>query len=80
MRVMATIAQVSSAGQLTIPAAIRKELGLNAGDHVQLSVQDHRIVVEAVIVAPKLPTSEVVDAAKRSIARNSEAFDRLAEL
>ena len=39
------VAQVTSRGQLTLPAAIRRELGLKPGDQVAIVVTDDRAEV-----------------------------------
>jgi AbrB family looped-hinge helix DNA binding protein len=44
---MSTITQLNSAGQLTIPVAVRKRLGLAGGGPVQITVQGSRLVIEA---------------------------------
>lgn len=76
---MTTISQLSSAGQLTIPAAIRKELGIGTGDPVQISIQGGRMIVEAVIVTPK--SFDELDAVLDAVeADHGEAIARLADL
>lgn len=76
---MTTFAQLSTAGQLTIPLAIRKELGLSAGDPLQISMVGGRMIVEPVIVTPK--SFNELDAVLDQVeADHGKAIERLAEL
>jgi len=43
-----TTVTMSSKGQLVIPAAMRDQLGLTAGDRLDVRVEDSRIVISAV--------------------------------
>lgn len=47
---MAAYTKVTRHGQVTLPASIRKELGIEEGDIVEISVENER----AVLVAKKL--------------------------
>jgi antitoxin PrlF len=40
-----TVATLSSKGQITLPVAARRLLGLHAGDRIVLEAQDDRIVM-----------------------------------
>jgi len=46
------ITQLSPRGQVTLPAAIRKALGLKAGDALLLRVEEGRVVLEPARVLP----------------------------
>jgi len=46
------ITQLSPRGQVTLPAAIRKALGLKAGDTLLLRVEEGRVVLEPARVLP----------------------------
>lgn len=48
----ATLIQLSERGQLTLPAEVRKALGLRGGDAFQVRVEDGRVVLEPVEVTP----------------------------
>ena len=48
-----SLAKVTSKGQITIPAIIRKQLNIGEGDHVRFRGQDGRIVLEAVAVVDR---------------------------
>jgi AbrB family looped-hinge helix DNA binding protein len=48
-----SLAKVTSKGQITIPAIIRKQLNIGKGDHVRFRVQDGAIVLEAVAVVDR---------------------------
>lgn len=76
---MTTISQLSTAGQLTIPAAIRNELGIGPGDPLQITTQAGRMIIEPVIVTPKGfdQLDAVLDAVE---ADHGEAIARLADL
>lgn len=76
---MTTISQLSSAGQLTIPAAIRKKLGIGAGDPLQISMVDGRMIIEPVIVTPKNP-GEVREIVTKIKVERAGLLDRLADL
>jgi len=45
---MSSIATVTSKGQVTLPAAIRRALGVDAGDKVSFSVESSHVVVRPV--------------------------------
>lgn len=77
---MTTFAQLSTTGQLTVPAAIRKILGLAPGDPVQISVQGGRMVVEAVVVVTPKNFDELDAALDKIEGRYGEAIARLADL
>ncbi|MER3481726.1 MAG: AbrB family transcriptional regulator [Meiothermus sp.] len=49
---MKIITQLSPRGQVTLPAAIRKALGLKAGDTLLLRVEEGRVVLEPARVLP----------------------------
>lgn len=46
------LVQLSPRGQLTLPAEVRKALGLRAGDAFNVRIEDGEIVLEAVEVTP----------------------------
>ncbi len=46
------LVQLSSRGQLTLPAEVRKALGLRTGDAFNVRVEDGEIVLEAVEITP----------------------------
>ena len=48
-----SLAKVTSKGQITIPAIIRKQLNIGEGDHVRFRSQDGGIVLEAVAVVDR---------------------------
>lgn len=49
---MKTISQISSRGQVTLPASVRKALGLKPGDALLIEVEDGRVVLEPALVLP----------------------------
>ncbi len=58
----ATLIQLSERGQLTLPAEVRKALGLRGGDAFQVRVEDGRVVLELVEVTPiELYTEERIE-------------------
>ncbi len=46
------LVQLSTRGQLTLPAEVRKALGLRAGDAFNVRIEDGEIVLGAVEVTP----------------------------
>jgi AbrB family looped-hinge helix DNA binding protein len=44
---MAQFGMLSSKGQVVIPAKLRKELGLKAGEQVAFSVENHKLVISS---------------------------------
>ena len=46
------IVQLSSRGQITLPASVRRELGVRSGDPLVVSVEDGRIVLQPAVVVP----------------------------
>ena len=54
------LAKVKPKGQVTIPASIRADLGLNEGDYVEVAREDNRIVLTPKVVVDRHPA---IDAA-----------------
>lgn len=46
------LAQLSSRGQITLPADVRRAVGLEPGDPLWIRVEAGRIVLEPVVVVP----------------------------
>lgn len=40
------VARVNSRGQVTIPAKLRRRIGLNPGDQVEFAVEDDRVTLQ----------------------------------
>lgn len=71
------LVQLSPRGQLTLPAEVRKALGLRAGDAFNVRIEDGEIVLEAVEVTPVELYSE---ARLKEFAENAEMTeDELAQ-
>ncbi|WP_457637714.1 AbrB/MazE/SpoVT family DNA-binding domain-containing protein [Oceanithermus sp.] len=49
---MSEITQISKRGQITLPAEVRKMLGLEPGDALVVRVEEGRIVLEPAVVLP----------------------------
>jgi len=49
---MPVIAQISKRGQITLPAEVRKALGLKSGDTLVVRLEEGRIVLEPAVVLP----------------------------
>ena len=47
-----TVVQLSPRGQITLPAPVRKALGLEPGDNLVISVEGERAVIEPAVVVP----------------------------
>jgi len=71
-----SVATVSSKGQITLPAAARRALGIEAGDRILLRVRDRSIVIELApdflamkgVAGPALPPSREREAAEQEAA------------
>jgi antitoxin PrlF len=46
------IVQISPRGQLTLPAKVRKALGVEPGDNLVIHVEDGRAIVQLAVVVP----------------------------
>lgn len=49
---MSAIAQISSRGTLTLPAEIRRDLGIGEGDVLTVEVRDGSVVLTPVVLTP----------------------------
>lgn len=47
---MVEYAQVSGRGQITLPAAVRKRLGIQTGDLLILEDRDHEVAIKPAVV------------------------------
>ena len=47
-----TVVRLSPRGQVTLPALVRKALGLEPGDNLVISVEGDRAVIEPAVVVP----------------------------
>jgi AbrB family looped-hinge helix DNA binding protein len=52
MKRSSSVVQLSPRGQVTLPAPVRKALGLEPGDNLVISVEGDRAVLEAAVVVP----------------------------
>ncbi|MDZ7800529.1 MAG: AbrB/MazE/SpoVT family DNA-binding domain-containing protein [Trueperaceae bacterium] len=52
MSTVEPLVQLSPRGQVTLPAGLRRALGLRAGDAFRVRVDDGRVVLEPVEVVP----------------------------
>ena len=72
------VVQLSPRGQVTLPASVRKALGLEPGDNLVIAVEGDRAVLEPAVVVPierytDERTKEFEDAARLSPAEVREA-------
>jgi len=44
---------MSAEGRLTVPAPLRRELGLEAGGEFEIDLRDHELVLKPVVVVPR---------------------------
>ena len=59
---MNALVKISDRGQLTLPAAIRRSLGIGPGDTLQARIEDGRLILEPVAVVPvELYTAERIE-------------------
>lgn len=73
--------QVSPRGQLTLPATIRRQVGIQGGDPVVVTVQDGNIVLTPAVVTPikrygEERLAEFAKAAEMSSQEVEEARDK----
>lgn len=47
-----TFCQVSPRGQVTLPADVRRALGLQGGDALEVTIEDGRIILQPVMTLP----------------------------
>jgi AbrB family looped-hinge helix DNA binding protein len=70
-RASTDVVQVSPRGQVTLPASVRRALGLEPGDNLVISVEGDRAVLQPAVVVPierytDERTSEFDEAARMS--------------
>jgi AbrB family looped-hinge helix DNA binding protein len=51
-RASTDVVQVSPRGQVTLPASVRRALGLEPGDNLVISVEGDRAVLQPAVVVP----------------------------
>lgn len=69
------ISKVTSAGQLTLPKKIRKELGLKASDYVEVA-----LLGRAVVIRRLREEDELLDTIRRKVKKSGLTRARLQEL
>ncbi len=73
------LTNISANGQITLPAPIRKALGLSPGDPVDIGMDEAgRVVVTPVTITSK-DFKDFDAAAQRSLAQYRETYERLAD-
>lgn len=71
------LVQLSPRGQVTLPAALRRALGLRAGDAFRVRIEDGRIVLDPVdVVAIELYDDERVAEFDRASSMSEEELQR----
>ena len=76
------LARVKQKGQVTIPAPIREELGLDEGDYVEVTREDNRIVLTPKAMVDRHPAIDAALAeglADIAAGRVSPAFSSVKE-
>jgi len=75
------LVKVRSRAQITLPAEVRDELGIDEGDLLEARVEGNRIILEPQIVAPKFPEVELSEDGERVLdeALEDEAAGRVRE-
>jgi AbrB family looped-hinge helix DNA binding protein len=77
MRTTDPLVQLSPRGQLTLPASLRRSLGLRAGDAFRIRLDDGRLVLEPVEVVPiELYDDERVAEFERAASMSDEELER----
>ncbi|HEY4520932.1 MAG TPA: AbrB/MazE/SpoVT family DNA-binding domain-containing protein [Candidatus Paceibacterota bacterium] len=77
-----SIARVKQKGQVTIPAALRAAVGIDEGDFVEISREQHRIVLTPKVVSDRDPAIAAMLAEALADARAgnlSPAFNNMKE-
>jgi AbrB family looped-hinge helix DNA binding protein len=71
------LVQLSPRGQVTLPAGLRRSLGLRAGDAFRVQIDDGRVVLEPVEVVPiELYDDERISEFERAAAMSDEELKR----
>jgi len=71
------LAQLSTRGQATLPAALRRSLGLRAGDAFRVRIDDGRVVLEPVeVVAIELYDDERLAEFERASSMSADELER----
>lgn len=70
-----TVVSISSKGQLTLPEAVRKKLGLAKGDMLDVEEKDGQIILKPVSVLPvrMYSDSEIAEWEKENALTDDEA-------
>jgi len=73
---MSEITQISKRGQITLPAEVRKMLGLEPGDTLVVRVEEGRIVLEPAVVLPlELYSDERIEEFEKNAEVSPEALE-----
>lgn len=66
-----TLVAVNHQGRLTLPAAVRRQLGISEGTQLEVSVQDHEVTLRPATVIPAEDrwayTPEAIASLKRAL-------------
>lgn len=77
MSTVEPLVQLSPRGQVTLPAGLRRSLGLRAGDAFRVRVDDGRVVLEPVEVVPiELYDDERIAEFERAASMSDEELER----
>jgi AbrB family looped-hinge helix DNA binding protein len=66
------LAQIGPSGQFTIPVSIRRQLGIDSGGPVRLTVVDGQLVIRPVVVFDRATPEQVEKAMAEVLAEHSE--------
>ena len=70
---MTSITQLSDRGQITLPAEIRKAIGLKPGDTLVVRIEDGRVILDPAVVMPvEFYTDERIAASAREAAMSPD--------
>ncbi len=71
------LVHLSPRGQVTLPAGLRRSLGLRAGDAFRVRIDDGRVVLEPVeVVATELYDDERMSEFERASSMSEEELER----
>jgi AbrB family looped-hinge helix DNA binding protein len=77
MKGIEPLVQLSPRGQVTLPASLRRSLGLRAGDAFRVRLEDGRVVLEPVEVVPiELYDDERIAEFERAASMSAEELER----
>ena len=66
------LVRVKDKAQITLPLAVRRQLGVKTGDYVKIEMRDGEAVIKPQLVADRFPTVRLSAEGKRLVAEAEE--------